>query len=642
MRLWLHVCATLVGGILAHAAFVPLLERFFHAETATVQEAPQAVPSPPGAVSAVTATTEPWRTTTTTTTVVHAKWWAHGLLDVAGGFVSFLLSYFITTVKDRHSLNYRSLERAADRFLVLTKNIYEISEGGTRDQRMLEFASEFAAEDEPVKSFVSVGIETHSRLCSLLRQSRDSSVDAGSYYDQIRIASFLCSRGNQRFWAVSTDPTLVFHRENAHYYQALDAAADNYHRTHAKNKMYDGGPPYLCRIFLSEPENLDYSLDLYALDFLEMYRRHILWAEQRAAEPIRFLLGSPEDEIRKAGGKAGDLQDFMVVDDEFVYGRQGGYARHSPRLRTYTRASDIDRYSKTFARLYLAAKNVFQILDQKIGEAAGNEKRRRELENLKDLCSYIKQKAEIRPLYTARFDPSQRHGTAFFERICKLIGDSKGDVIAVDVADKKVSNFYRAWTQHKSYLKFREYGANAVRDGRIVMRLFILQHNVNPGDAAEIETFLMGFLKDGVAISFISATDASREFKNRPYSFDFELDFLLGGIPTEFISPAQGAARSADDLAEKDKFKDCASKFDAFGFELFGNEPFVEGMLEWERNLVDLEGMWRKLILFNRLWMAVPEAQKSRGINGADAEALKVEAARLKEELLKINLTIRE
>ena len=42
------------------------------------------------------------------------------------------------------------------------------------------------------------------------------------YHDQIRVAALLCGFGRQRLWATSTDPTLVFHRENAFYYHALE------------------------------------------------------------------------------------------------------------------------------------------------------------------------------------------------------------------------------------------------------------------------------------------------------------------------------------------------------------------------------------------------------------------------------------
>lgn len=262
-----------------------------------------------------------------------------------------------------------------------------------------------------------------------------------------------------------------------------------------------------------------------------MYRRHVLWAEQENAEPIKFLFGNPTTHIRDVGGKIDDLEDFMVVDRGFVYGRQGGYTKHGVLLRTITNPAEVNRYATMFGQLYDRAQNVFQVLDLKITEANGNTDKQKKLSDLKSLCGYIKQKAGNKALYKTRFSEQQRHGRSFFDRVCELIATSKADIIAVDVADKKVSYFYRAWLKHDSYVKFREAGRKSVENGRKLKRLFILENKLEATHEDDIVKFLEAFLEDGATIGFLSKKNASNQFEDQPYSFKYELDFLLGGIP---------------------------------------------------------------------------------------------------------------
>ena len=162
-------------------------------------------------------------------------------------------------------------------------------------------------------------------------------------------------------------------------------------------------------------------------------------------------------------GKPDDLEDFMVVDSAFVYGRKGEFRKHQPQLRMVTKDSEIERYATIFKTLYAKADNVFEMLNKKIDDASGD--KQDDLRDLRSLCQYISQKAENRTLYETRFPPRERHGTAFFDRLCHLIKVSAGDILAVDIADKKVSFFYRAWLEHKSYVKFQRACATGVASG---------------------------------------------------------------------------------------------------------------------------------------------------------------------------------
>ena len=141
-------------------------------------------------------------------------------------------------------------------------------------------------------------------------------------------------------------------------------------------------------------------------------------------------------------------------------------------------------------------------------------------------------------------------------------------------------------------------------------------------------------MSDGAEIAFLSQKDADELFKNQPYRVKYELDFLLGGIPDQLTNLESLAFES---MADGD-FKDQIADTHAFGFELFGDEPFVEEMLEWERNLIDSQGLRRKVQCFIKLWTEVATIKRSRVIDTADAAAVKGEAERLKNELLTVNI----
>lgn len=559
------------------------------------------------------------------------KEWAVNLIF---GLIFVIFESRIKRIWIEGSGEYEAIVSAVHDFLRLMYNSvssFKDIDVAPIEQRFREFVKWFRPKDEVLQSFAQTAISESGRHFDILEAALVGDGRA-SYADQIHIASILCSRGRNRFWATSTDPTMIFHRENALYYHALEKAADNYRDTAHHNET-TSGPPALCRIFLCPKENFDYSLALYEMDFLEMYRRHVLWAEEIDKEPILFVpLDGGPDALQKvmldADGTKNMLEDFMVVDDLFVYGRKGAYQKHIAPIRLIKGKREIERYAELFERLYARAKSIFDILDTKISTANGDEQLK--LRYLKSLCAYIKNKAGNRQLYEQRFKDAQ-HGHSFFRKVCQLIENSQGGVIAVDMADTKVSRFYEAWRRHTAYMEFRAAGKKAVDARRHVIRLFILKNVPEANQEADIKEFLETFLTDGVHIAFLLECEAKKVFPGEEERLRYELDFLLGGIPDEYLPDILEECSEA----KKRQFKIDAMRNNAFGFELFGDEPFVEEMLEWERNLIDFEGMWRKVECLAKMWHA-PECLKSNDVDKNNRTAVETEVNRIWGELTKL------
>jgi hypothetical protein len=560
-------------------------------------------------------------------------------MSVMVGFFASLCSYVWERFREETSHTYLEIKSAVDEFLRLMYHAIPSIKGtgvASSDTDLRNFIHQFKAKDKLLQSFAQVNAVESGRHFDIIEKALSGKGDA-SYHNQIQIASILCSQGHERLWATSTDPSVVFHRENALYYHALTEAAEHYHNTNRSNPS-NAGIPYLCRIFICSKGNLDYSLMLYDMDFLEMYQRHILWAGKRNGEPLKFLITevSPEKEIELANGRKNDIEDFMVVDNSFVYGRKGEYHKHFTQLRLIRNEAEVKRYAEIFCKLYHKSKNILDILYDKLQSADIGEKEKHRINYLMTLCRYIKNKAENRELYGSRFERNEQQGHPFFNKVCEYIGNNKpGGVIAVDIADKKVSHFYKAWLEQDTYKTFLQAGAMAVKNQRSVFRLFVL--NAKPQDASEdgIKGFLKFFLRDGIAIGFISEKNAANVFDKERDRVRFELDFLLTGVPSEFLP---GQPFELDNNTEY-RFKAKLKESQTLGFELFGDEPFVEEMLDWERNLVDEDGMWRKLESFTRLWNEASADLKSKKIDCKSTTEVESEANRLWEELKKMENT---
>jgi hypothetical protein len=458
-------------------------------------------------------------------------------------------------------------------------------------------------------------------------------VTVNEYHDQMRIASLLCGMGRQRMWATSTDPVVVFHRENASYYRQLERTSTEYRGSTYRTEPTEVPPP-LCRIFICSGDAFFYSITHYAEDFLEMYRKHIAWSESKLKEPVLFF----SKDIYKLFSEAGldprfAIDDFMVVDSFFVYGRRGRFSKENVSLRLIEDEYQIEKYAEVFRKMYAQSEGIEDIL-KKLGKRAHTAEERNKYGDLMRLCGHIRAKAGIRDDYTTVFSASKRNGEQFYHAFCDILSESTQYSVAVDVADQKLTKFWVAWKQMEAYQGFFAASRRSCEKGGKPFRLFVLDAPIDVSDKSEIESFVREMLEAGLNIGFIfkdHITDVN-SFHERTFDLHFALDFVITNIRMHFDSNS------------------CNLEFDntagfvhanpgAIGFELFGKEPFITEMLDWERNLIAKSSLTEKLSDFVALWnsnFTIKQAAPARSASspGGTADDLDSRVKRLVDSLV--------
>ncbi|MBV9070332.1 MAG: hypothetical protein JO093_23865 [Acidobacteria bacterium] len=447
----------------------------------------------------------------------------------------------------------------------------------------------------------------------LVRITRGARTDGGMRADyslQFRTATWLCRLATYRFWATSTDPITTFQSENANYYWALAITAS---RIRSNGVRIVGDIPAMARVFIGSLESFASAIDDFPLVFLEMVRRHVLWTKYKdGTASLKFLAvdiaGINSTLFLDAVQLRDDdkVTDFMLVDNLLVYGREGHFARSMVILKLRVAKTAVKSYEETFPRIYHQAVDAIKLLSMLDGSAAPARLRKTNAARLEQLCRLIQQKASIEDDYgrhEALFTVANRDGAAFFGAVNTAIARTNGLIIAVDVADQKTGNFWRAWMERPAYVAFRDSCEHAVRRGAHVYRVFVLDEPPSDNDRKEAIAFMDEWLKRRINIAFVLRPKiaAIPYFKDKELDARYALDFLLVDVPglTE-IFDRNVALTEGDNVEGRFRYMVTGSR--ALGFELFGDERFSVEQLEWEKNLIPTQSLYQKVVYFSHLW----------------------------------------
>jgi hypothetical protein len=544
-------------------------------------------------------------------------WQVHVFVGVA---VFGLLCSFTEFVQ-RRSLS-RTLQRVA-RDIRTLEAILGFSDSRDPFERLAEITTHLAPQDKAEQSLWSL---CRNEMRDLVRITRGARADEGMRADyslQFRTATWLCRLATHRFWATSTDPITTFQSENANYYWALAITA-----AHIRDN--GGRPaseiPAMARVFIGSLESFASAIDDFPLIFLEMVRRHVLWTKYKdGTASLKFLTVDTHaavdttlflDALQLRDDDK--VTDFMLVDSLLVYGRAGHFARSMVTLKLRVTETAVRSYEKTFPRIYHQAVDAIRLLSMLDGAAAPARLRKTNAARLEQLCRLIQQKASIEDDYRrhdALFSLANRDGAAFFGAVNTAIARTGGLIIAVDVADQKTGNFWRAWMERPAYVAFRDSCELAVRRGARVFRVFVLDEPPTDKDQEEAVAFMDEWLKRKINIAFVLRAKIAEipYFVDKELDARYALDFLLVDVPalTEIFD--RKVALTEGDSTEG-LFRSRLTDGQALGFELFGDERFSVEQLEWEKNLIPTQSLYQKVVYFSHLWKS-PTTEKARVTN---------------------------
>ncbi len=405
------------------------------------------------------------------------------------------------------------------------------------------------------------------RVACIFRNLLERHSADATYRDQIELAGVLSRLAADRFWATSADSVSQFHARNHYYLQILEDVGRSVAPTICDTV------PSLARIFLGRRETfLSEVTGEGQSAVLALYEWHLRWlsgvpcgAVGDECEPLHFFLenGVSVGAYFEKHSVAGyPVTDFMVVDDKFIYGRQGEPLK-TVKLAFDSTPETVHSYRAVFVDLWRESLPIGKMLD----ELLLLREKQDEILAFKEQCKKRQSKLHIARQYASLFSlNTERHGNGFVRKTCGIIGSSKGVCFAVDRADHKAGNIL-AWKSDPSYMMFMDASKEAAEHASMFQRLYVIDTKLK-GNPDEILDFVMESVTASIDVGFCSASAIPTAT-----SAKYDTDFIITAFGTD----------------------------NAFGFEL-QDVVFKPEQLEWTKNLIAREWMRNYRNFFSKLW----------------------------------------
>jgi hypothetical protein len=279
------------------------------------------------------------------------------------------------------------------------------------------------------------------------------------------------------------------------------------------------------------------------------------------------------------------IEDFMVVDDRFVYGRRQGFQGQRVELGYLDAPEVLGRYNILYESLWRAGRTIEQVIQSLKALYPGMNS---VLDVFREQCEKRSSKLDIMRDYESEFGEYERRGTSFFDRVCQRIAEGTGFCFAVDRADKKEGSLWKIW-QESPYREFREASKTAARTATVFQRLFILQNWPKTEEKDLVEGLIRDFTRSNLQLGFLLVSKAGLG----DLTEKFDTDFIVVGVDASCSRPEAG-----------------------FGFELQQQKFNVE-QLHWVRNLIAKAQLERHTRIFTSLWNKA-ETIKVTSANASD------------------------
>lgn len=405
------------------------------------------------------------------------------------------------------------------------------------------------------------------RVACIFRNLLERHSADATYRDQIELAGVLSRLAADQFWATSADSVSQFHARNHYYLQILEDVGRSVAPTICDTV------PSLARVFLGRRETfLSEVTGESQSAVLALYEWHLRWlsgvpsgAVGYECEPLHFFLEngvSVGAYFEKHSVKEYPVTDFMVVDDKFIYGRQGEPLK-TVKLAFDSTPETVRSYRAVFVDLWRESLPIDKMLDELLLSSEKGD----EIREFKKQCEKRRSKLHIARQYGPLFPLTVRHGHGFFNKTYEIIGRSRGTCFAVDRADHKVGSILDAWKNDASYLMFMDASKKAALNASIFQRLYVIDSPLK-GDAEEILDFVMESVTASIDVGFCYASAIPTAT-----SAKYDTDFIITDFDTD----------------------------NAFGFEL-QDVVFKPEQLEWTKNLIAREWMRNYHNFFSKLW----------------------------------------
>ncbi len=442
-------------------------------------------------------------------------------------------------------------------------------------------------DDEFVKILQGEDLEIYDAYTKL-KEKREL-ID--TYEHQFDLARHFALMSKNKFWATSTDRISTFQKKNYDYYDAMNKIYYNL-KDLKELKYNETEMPRFCRLFAGESRSFAADIINDHKYFIELYKMHLFWGGKKIKHlyPIRFFLNDNNElnlTLERILGTGTIIQDFMIVDDKLVYGREGTYATDSIKLKLITDNNAIKMYEDTFFQLWKEAKPINDLVQLIFHRQIGYDENQKS--NFLKIITNIEKKLDVPSDYRNMFPKNHWEGANFFQDVCNHIANARNSIIAIDRASKKTNNLWKAWMNEREYLEFFESCTAATKKGTSVYRLFIKE----PGMGLEQKDDAVAFIKKAIEncwlIRFINSTDITS------LEMEYLYDFIIIGLPIEQL------LNNPKELEGFDwKIKEAQNV--CLGFELLGDQYFTKSALSLYDNLIAKELLNERAQIFQKLW----------------------------------------
>jgi hypothetical protein len=401
------------------------------------------------------------------------------------------------------------------------------------------------------------------------------SADA-TYEQQLELATALAGSAAERLWTTCCDKLSDFHGRNYYYLKSLKPVGLKF------SGRADETPTPAGRIFVATASQFADEIKKNYPKVVELYGWHVGWLRRVPGIgkdfPVKFLCAN-QDEYEKLFEKYQILpeqfiEDFMVVDNSFVYGRRTPLAGDLVRLGLIEDPDVVRRYAELYKELWrLAYGRGGWIQAMRRADPA----QERTLDDLAALLSTHESRVGCETDFGHVVPETQRKGQAFFDWFLGQIQGARGKCIAIDQAHLKTGALIKSWRERREYKEFLDASKAAASGGADFRRLFIIQGKVQEPEE-DIRAFISDSVSSRVQVGFLRSSELSRKLDVGEVKQRYGSDFIV-------VSPAVGAFDSST----------------AIGFEL-EEAGFVVDNLSWDRNLIPRSKILERIDYFEKLW----------------------------------------
>lgn len=414
------------------------------------------------------------------------------------------------------------------------------------------------------------------------------------YRTQFVFAEYFCQMAKERFWATSTDRISDFQKQNYGYYKKMEGISRL--EDMSKPLTINGTQiPRIGRIFIGD-------LNSFAADIIndykylfELYKMHLLLNKNNKDKeffPVGFFLNDMkqyDEYFKNLNENERFIRDFMIVDNSLVYGREEDYSEKNLHLKLKTDYESIKLYESLFTYVWENSIPLAELVG-KVFETGSWDTDEKKRDIFLNIVENIESKLEVIEDYSDMFvESGEMEGEKFFMKLSESIGKADNTIIAIDRANKKTNNFWKAWLQNEEYKSFYDSCIKAAKRNTKVQRLFVIENELSEHQKPEAKDFIKNAIESGLEIRFIDGSLID------PLELLYLSDFIITGISTDILSNIEEESAPFRRRINREKKE-------WIGFELLGEQYFIKSALSSTDNLVAKSLIIERAKKFNKLW----------------------------------------